>query len=219
MSAARGMLGLALVALVASSSSASTDLRLGVGVGAVGFDSSLRGFHWETDPRPAPEAELTLARGRWETGFRVRTTSTEQAFGFAATPQAARIRWTSAEILTRVRIAQWGPLELSPALGVGRVDLRYDPDYVSITLSPAEGYASRGEARVRLAPIDEWLATGSLQTRLNLAPSLALAIAAERSLFRLDTAERSDDGVVEDRRTFGAWSLRAQFVARFSLAR
>lgn len=219
MSSARDMLGLALVALLASSSLASTDLRLGVGVGAVGFDSSLRGFNWETAPRPAPEVEISLARGRWETGLRVRTTSTEQAFGFAATPQAANVRWTSAEILTRVRIAKWGPLELSPALGVGRVDLRYDPEHVAINLSPAEGYASRGDTRVRLAPIGEWLATGSLQTRLNLAPSLALAFAAERSLFRLDTAESSDGGVLEDRRTFGAWSLRAQFVARFSLAR
>jgi hypothetical protein len=81
----------------------------------------------------------------------------------------------------------------------------YSPDHLVL-----DDLGTGQPITIDLEPITEWQGGLGLGVRRALPGRTTLGIAVERSLFRLDTAHRAGNTVVEQRETFGNWTVRLE---------
>jgi len=183
-------------------------ISLGVLSGSTVPDHALSNYQWSTSPHLGWGGQALLGFGRFATGARVWSTATDQAIGLPD-EASARVRRTSLELVGHGRLARWGGAELSGIASVGWLHLGYQPDQVTIS-------SGGSPVVVDLAPVNEWIAGGGLAIKRALASAWTLGLELDRRMFRLDTAHRDGNTIVERRETFGDWSARLELARLYS---
>ncbi len=177
-------------------------LGLGPYGGALFLDEHLGDYRWDVTPQAVFGLQGMFIRDRFGIGVRAWRSTTTQGTGLLGESASPRVQLTGFELVAEPRLAsRWGTHLFAIASG-GLVHIGYSPDRLVIDdLGPEP-------ITVDLEPIDEWQAGLGLAVRRALPWRTTVGLAVERSMFRLDTVHRVDDEVIEDRETFGNWTVR-----------
>lgn len=162
--------------------------------------SKLADYQWDVHPHAGWGAQALIGRGGLSVGTRLWRSGTTQALGLAGTPDP-HVSTTSLELVTRARVARWRAVECLALASGGRLEIRYQPDRLSID-------TGGGPVTVALEPVSSWIAGAGLALRAPLADGWALGMEAERRVWALDTAHRSGSAVTFASETFGDWQMR-----------
>lgn len=178
--------------------------------GAMLFDAHLGDYRWDTRPQAlwglGAHADWRLARLEarfWRTG-------SSQETGLLGESRAPSIRVTGFDLGIAPQLFRWKSWQTFASLSAGLLHLGYDPDLLFVD-------TGSGGAPVSVAfdPIDTWVANFGLGTRFSLPGQTTLGVAAEHSIFPLETAHRVDDVIVEEKEHFRHWALRLEFSRSF----
>lgn len=185
-------------------------VSFGVLAGAALPDARFADYQWDVSARPAMGAESLAGFGALETGLRLWTAETTQSLGStgAASPN---VRWTSAELLGRARIADVLGARVLGTLSAGRLFLGYSPDRV--TFDPGTG----SPITVAFEPVHEWIGGAGVAVQRPLAGAYVAGLQLERRFFAMDTAHRNGSTIETRRETFGDWSARVALTWRHGL--
>jgi hypothetical protein len=178
---------------------------LGVGPygGALLLDEHLADYRWDVAPQAIWGLQGMLVRDRFGVGARVWRSGTTQDTSILGEASAADVRLTGAEILVEPRIASaWGTHLFASASG-GLLHVGWSPDRLEL-----DDFGTGVPIAVDLEPIDTWHGGLGLALRRALPGRVTLGLAVERSMFRLDTAHRAGEAIVEEKETFGNWTVR-----------
>ena len=181
---------------------------MGPVAGALALDSHLSDYRWDTRPRPLYGLAGRVGFGRYAAGLRVWRATTSQATGIPGETSSPTVNLTGTEGLAEVGLFRTAGFRFSTTGSFGLLHLGYSPD--SWTFDPGTGE----DVTVDFQPIDEWIAGLGLGVRRAIVGGLDLALAVERTWFRLDTAHRAGNEIVNQRETFGNWAARIELTHR-----
>ena len=187
-----------------------TESWFGVGTygGAVFLDQHLADYRWDTSPQAVWGLQGSYRRDRYGLGARVWRSGTTQSTGLLDAAPSPSVNLSGVDLVLEPKIGAWRGLQFFAMASGGLLHISYSPDSIVLD-DPGSGEP----LRVNTPPIDEWIAGAGLSLRHHIPGRATLGLSIERSIFRLDTAHRNDDVVIEDRETFGNWT------ARFELSR
>jgi hypothetical protein len=171
--------------------------------GAVALDAHLGDYEWETSPQAVWGAALRADFARFAAGLRFRSAGTAQRAAWPGEEHSLDVSLRSLEGFGTVRLASVAGVGLSAGGHVGRLRLGWSPDRLAI------GEAGSEPLSIAFDPIMESLAGAGLEARRALPSGFELALTVDRTWFRLDTAHRRGDEIVEARETFGNWYFTA----------
>jgi hypothetical protein len=198
----------AIILLPLSSAFADGPRESWIGVGTYGgaclLDAHLQDYRWDTEPRAVWGLQGTWMRSRFGVGARVWRTRTAQDSGILGESQSPEVKLTGLELVVEPRLGSWRGFHFFASGTGGLLHIGYAPD--SITYEEFGGES----VQVEYSPIDEWILGGGLGARHHFPGRTTLGVSVEHSIFRLDTAHRSDDAVVRDRETFINWTARLE---------
>jgi hypothetical protein len=198
---------LGALALTGAVAIPATALPVAVGIepfaGAVALDAHLGDYEWDTSPRAVWGAALRADFTRFGAGARFRSAGTAQRAAWPGEERSLDVSLRSLEGFATVRLASVAGIGLSAGGHAGLLRLGWSPDRLTIDGAGSEPLA------VRFDPITEGLAGAGLEARRALLSGFELAVTVDRTWFRLDTAHRRGDEIVEARETFGNWYLTA----------
>ncbi len=200
-------LALLLTSLPIAGAGAGTPPATWLGIGPYGgalfLDQHLHDYRWDVAPRAVWGLQGMLRRDRFGIGVRAWRSSTTQGTGLLGESEAPEVSLTGFELVAEPRLAScWGTHLFGLASG-GIVHIGYSPDELVL-----DDMSGGSPITVELSPIDEWQAGVGLAVRRALPGRTTLGLAVERSFFRLDTAHRAGNTVIEERETFGNWTVR-----------
>jgi len=176
-------------------------LAAGPAVGGLSLDPHLADYRWDTTPAATVGVQTLVGRGWLAGGLRLGRANTTQGTGLVDAGEAPTVRLTSVELTAQARVVAVAGVELWLGGQVGRLNLRYAPD--ELTIDPG------GEPlTVALEPIGEWAYGLGAELRYRVGSRLDVALQAERSSFALDTAHRRGDEIVTERERFYNWGAR-----------
>ena len=197
----------AMLALCMSSARAQDELpppawRLSIAptIGALALDSHLSDYRWDTSVSMQPGLRVGLHHARFTTAFRTAWSGTEQATGIPGEPTSPSVHLTQLDLALEGRMATWAGVEMWASGHGGRLFLGYEPDQMTVD-------AGGTPVTVSFDAITEWCYGLGLAFRRDVARHLALGLQLDQTTFRLDTAHRSGDEIVEARESFSNWSL------------
>ena len=183
---------------------------IGLLAGSVQPEADLADYQWRILPSVAWGIQALAGAGRLSGGVRLWNTRAQQEIGAGA--GSAMVRGTSFELVGRGRLLSVGGSELLAVASGGRLHLGYEPDRVEIASGAGD------PIEVRLAPIDEWIVGAGVAVERRIASTWRVGFEVERRVFKLDTAHRSGDAIVERRETLGDWNARVE-LARLGVSR
>ncbi len=186
----------------ADSARATPRWSIGILAGSVQPEADLADYQWSTTPRVAWGLQALAGAGRLSGGVRLWNTRAQQEIGAGA--GSSMVRGTSFELVGRGRLLSVSGSELLAVASGGRLHLGYEPDRVEIASGAGD------PIEVRLAPIDEWIVGAGVALERRIASTWRVGFEVERRLFKLDTAHRSGDAIVERRETLGDWNARVE---------
>lgn len=192
-------------ALVAPAGAAPPSAWWSVGLlaGATQPDPAFAEYQWDTRPGPAWGAELLVGSGPVAGGARVWRTETTQVVDPQGSTPSTRVGITTWDVVGQGRLSTvWGTEVLGMA-SAGVAALAYRPDQVEIAAG-----GPGGTVTVDLEPIQEWNLAAGLALRRSLGGRWTAGLEVDHRVFRMDTAHRSGNQVVTERRVFGDWSAR-----------
>jgi hypothetical protein len=198
----------AFAVLGATAASAQTSVHIGPFAGTIALDSHLADYRWDTRARTVWGAAGRADAGPFGAGARIWRASTRQSTGIPGEDVAPEVKLTATELLGEARLARLAGFRLIGMGSVGRLHLGYSPD--RLALDDGAG----GSIEVAFDPITEWTGGVGLGLRRTVPLGLEASIAVEHGWFRLDTAHRAGDEIVEDRETFGSWTGRVELTHR-----
>jgi hypothetical protein len=178
---------------------------VGTYAGAVLLDEHLADYRWDTSPQAVYGLQGTWMRDRYGVGARVWRTGTTQATGILGSISSPSVNLTGFDLVVEPRLGAWRGLQFFAMASGGLLHLSYSPESIVI-----EDPGSGETIEVSTPPIDEWIGGAGFAMRHHLPGRATLGLSIERSIFRLDTAHRQDDAIVEDRETFGNWMARLE---------
>lgn len=190
----------------------AVDIAIAPVVGATRFDSSRERYGWLSETRPLIGAEATVRQLGWGAGLRAGRTSVNQSSALLGTSLDTRVHLWSVDAFAEVPLVSIGVVSLGALGSVGQIFASYSPDRALIA---ADGPG--GAVEVRYENWNEWSASGGLALRTALTRAVASSLAIERRVFRIDTAHRQGDAIVESRETFGGWVARIGLSWRVNL--
>ena len=164
-------------------------------------DPSLDDYQWQISPHGSWGGEALVGRGAWAAGVRAWTTATQQEVGAPGAPATTRVSTTSWEAVARSTVATVRAVSVSVGASVGRVQLAYAPDHITIA-------TAGGPLEVAFAPVTDWVGGAGVGFQRPLGARWRAGLQLEHRIFALDTARRSGDQIIEERSTFGDWSAR-----------
>jgi hypothetical protein len=199
-------LGIVLAAAVPTAASARPGVPLSLApfAGAVALDSHLSDYRWNTAVQPAWGLAGYAALGRVTPGIRFWRSSTTQATGIPGDDTALDVALTGFEATAAVRMASYAGFRLLATGSAGLMRISWSPSSLSLDVGLAEPVTAD------FAPVTEGIFGAGLAVHRGLFAGFDLAVGAERSWFRLDTAHRRGNEIVEDRETFGNWAARVE---------
>ncbi len=211
---ARRRLALLAVMILATAAARAeaVEVSLAPVVGATRFDSSLERYGWVAETRPLIGAEAAVRQFGWGAGLRAGRTSVNQSSALLGTSLDTTVRLWSVDAFAEVPLVSIGVVSLAALGAVGQVFASYSPDRALIA---TDGGGAAVE--VRYENWNEWSASGGLALRAGITRALVSSIAIERRAFRIDTAHRQGEAIVESRETFGGWVARAGLSWRMNL--
>lgn len=169
-------------------------------IGALALDSHLADYRWNTSLAIQPGLRVALHHARFATALRTAWAGTEQATGIPGETSAPKVNMTQLDLALEGRITNLGSIELWGLAHGGRMFLGYEPDHMTFD-------AGGSPVTVDFDPITEWCYGLGIALRRDLARHLALGLQLDQTVFRLDTAHRSGDEIVESRESFSNWSF------------
>jgi len=184
-----------------------TESWFGVGTygGAIFLDQHLSDYRWDTTPHAVWGLQGFYRRDRYGAGARVWRTGTTQSTGLLDASSSPKVNLTGADLVLEPKIGGWGGLQFFAMATGGLLHIGYSPDTIVLD-DPGTGEP----IRVNAPPINEWTLGAGFGLRHHIPGRATLGFSLEHSVFRLDTAHRIDDVVVEDRETFGNWTARLE---------
>jgi hypothetical protein len=185
-------------------------LAVGLASGSTRFDSHLRDFQWDLAPRAAWGASVTAGLGPADVSLRAWSSAASQVLGASVTPASAAVHVHTYDVAGELAIARAAGVTLLGRATAGRVVLSYAPDQAAVD-------TGTGTTTVGLAPVHAWSAGGGLALRRPLPGGFAVALAAERAGFSMDTAHRAGATIVTARDAFANWSGRLELTRVFAL--
>jgi hypothetical protein len=187
-----------------------TESWFGVGTyaGAIFLDQHLSDYRWDTSPHAVWGLQGFYRRDRYGAGARVWRTGTTQSLGLLDAGSSPSVNLTGVDLVVEPKVGAWRGLQFFGMASGGLLHISYSPDSFELD-DPGSGEPVRVDA----PPIDEWTFGAGLGLRHHVPGRATLGFSIEHSVFRLDTAHRNDDVIVENRETFGNWT------ARFELSR
>lgn len=199
-------LGLVLAAALPTAVSARPGVPLSLApfAGAVSLDPHLSDFRWDTTVRPAWGLAGFASFGRVAPGLRFWRSSTTQATGIPGDDTSLDVSLTGFEATAAVRMVSVAGFRLLATGNAGVMRMAWSPSSLALQVGLAE------PVTVDFAPVTEGIFGAGLTVRRELFAGFDLAVGAERSWFRLDTAHRRGNEIVEDRETFGNWAARVE---------
>lgn len=198
--------GLVLAAALPTAASARPGVPLSLApfAGAVSLDSHLADFRWDTAVRPAWGLAGFASLGRVTPGVRFWRSSTTQSTGIPGDDTSLDVSLTGFEATAAVRMGSLAGFRLLATGNAGILRMAWSPSSLALEVGLAEAVA------VEFAPVTEGIFGAGVTLRRELFAGFDLAVGAERSWFRLDTAHRRGNEIVEDRETFGNWAARVE---------
>jgi hypothetical protein len=169
-------------------------------VGALLLDSHLADYQWDTSVAVQPGLRVGIHHARFATALRTSWSGTQQSAGLIGETASPDVHMTQLDLALEGRIASWQRIELWGTGHGGRMFLGYEPDQMTVD-------AGGSPVTVEFDPITEWCYGLGIALRGDVARHLALGLQLDRTTFRLDTAHRSGDEIVEAREGFSNWSL------------
>lgn len=184
-----------------------TESWFGVGTygGAIFLDQHLADYRWDTSPHAVWGLQGFYRHDRYGAGARVWRTGTTQSTGLLDASSSPSVNLTGADLVFEPRIGAWRGLQFFALASGGLLRISYSPDSIVLD-DPGSGEPLTVDA----PPVHEWTAGAGLGLRHHVPGRATLGFSLERSVFRLDTAHRKDDVVIEDRETFGNWTARLE---------
>ena len=200
------VLGLVLAAALPTAASArpGASLSLAPFAGAISLDSRLADYRWDTAVRPAWGLAGFASLGRVAPGVRFWRSSTTQSTGIPGDDTALDVSLTGFEATAAVRMVSLAGFRLLATGSAGVMRMAWSPSSLALDVGLAE------PVTVGFAPVTEGIFGAGLTVRRGLFAGFDLAVGAERSWFKLDTAHRRGTEIVEDRETFGNWAARVE---------
>lgn len=192
--------------------SEAAEIALAPIVGATRFDSSLERYGWVAQTRPFYGAEAAVRQFGWGAGLRAGRSTMRQSTALLGTSFDTTARLWSVEAFAEAPLVSLGVVSFAALGAVGQLFANYSPDRALITTD-----GGGGAVEVRYENWNEWSASGGIALRAGLTRALVSSIAIERRVFRIDTAHRQGDAIVESRETFGGWVARAGLSWRMNL--
>jgi hypothetical protein len=195
---------------------ASTQCRAdesAVAIGPIGgslyLDPHLADYRWDTRGQGLWGVAGVTKLGPFGTGLRVWRATTTQSSGIPGETVVPQVKLTVTEATGEYRVAQIRGLRLLTSASAGLLHVGYAPDQLELATS-----GPGGSVTVPFDPLTEWIVGGGVTLRHSLFRGFDLGFGVERSWFRLDTAHRVGDEIVNDRETFGNWSARFELSHR-----
>lgn len=173
--------------------------------GVLVLDPHLADYRWETDPRPVWGGTFAASAGRLSGGARVWRATTRQATGIPGETRQFAVSLTGVQGVGEVGLAEAFGFRLGATGSAGVVRFAWAPREMTI-----DDVLLGEPIVVRADPIDEAVFGAGAVLRRALPFGLEAAAAAERTWFALDTAHRRGDAIVEERETFGSWTVRME---------
>lgn len=169
-------------------------------IGALSLDSHLADYRWDTSVSMLPGLQAGLHHARFSLALRTSWAGTEQATGLLDETAAPGVNLTQVDLALEGRLATLAGIEMAASGHGGRLFLGYEPDEMTVD-------AGGVPVTVSFDAITEWCYGFGIAFRRDLARHLALGLQLDQTAFRLDTAHRSGDEIVESRESFSNWSL------------
>lgn len=182
---------------------------IGVLSGATLMDPSLADYQWDTRFHGAYGAEARVGMGRWAGGARIWRTQTTQAVEAPGVTADPIVRATSLELVAHIQLFELHGMRVAGLASGGRRHLGFSPDELSVDTGGGN------VTRVRLAPVDEWIAGGGLSLEHTFGAQWDLGLQVDHGVFGLDTAHRVGAGIETGRESFGEWNARFALAKRF----
>lgn len=198
----------AIGAAVPSAARAAAQVSLAPWGGVLVLDPHLADYRWETDPRPVWGGTFAASAGRLTGGARIWRATTRQATGIPGESRQFAVSLTGFQGTGEVGVAEAFGFRLGATGSAGVVRFAWTPREMTI-----DDVLLGEPLVVRADPIDEAVFGAGAVLRRALPFGFEAAAAAERTWFALDTAHRRGDAIVEERETFGSWTVRME-VAR-----
>ena len=191
--------------LVCASSARAATIDVGPIAGSLYLDSHLLDYRWDTSPRSLWGVSGTTKLGPFGTGVRVWRATTSQDSGIPGESIVPAVKMTVTEAIGEYRVVQLRSMRVVSSASIGRLHLGYTPDQVTFG-----GGGAGGDIEVDFRPIDEWIMGAGLTLRHRLFGGFDAGVGVDRRWFRLDTAHRAGDDIVNERETFGNWTARIE---------
>lgn len=201
----------AIVAIAAARATAA-EIAIAPIAGASRFDASLSRYGWAAETRALIGAEAAVRERGWGAGLRAGRSSVAQSSALLGAPLETTVRLWTVDAFAEMPLVSFGGVRVAALGAIGQVFASYSPDRALI----ASG-GSGGAVEVRYGDWNEWSVAGGLALRAPVTGALESCVALERCAFRLDTAHRQGDAIVESRETFGGWVARAGLTWRMGI--
>jgi hypothetical protein len=177
-------------------------LRYGLSAGGLLLDEELANYGWDTSVRPAWAVTVALSGKRHSTGLRISRSATTQSFGDlggeAAHPD---VSLTAAVGFAELDALRFSGFDLSTLASVGMLHAGYSPDQLTFDVDGGESLS------VEFEPLTEPVAGVGLAIGRALGRHFEVDLRGERSWFWLDTSHRRGEEIVNERRSFGTWTI------------
>ncbi len=172
--------------------------------GAMLLDEHLSDYSWDTAARPVFGTAAFVRSGRFAAGGRVWRGDTSQDVGTPSSPRSVTVNLSGFEGIAEAELASALGVRALATGSAGLVHLGWSPDRVELDTGVGE------PVPVSFDPVNEATWGLGLALRRAIPGGFELAAAVERSWFRLETAHRRGDEIVNERETFGNWTARVE---------
>jgi hypothetical protein len=178
--------------------------------GAIALDSHLADYRWDTSVSTQAGLRAALHHERYAAVVRTSWSATEQSTGIPGETSAPRVHLTQVDLALEARVATLAHIELWGSGHGGRMFLGYEPEQLTVD-------AGGTPVTVSFDPITEWCYGFGIGFRRDVARHLALGLQLDQTGFRLDTAHRNGNEIVESRESFSNWSLSLELLGFMDL--
>jgi hypothetical protein len=186
----------------------SAAVDVGPWVGVLALDPHLADYRWETGVRTVWGAAAIASTRRFAAGARAWRTSTRQGTGIPGDDRALRVGLTGVEGIGEARLLSFADVRLLATASAGLLRLDWSPRELSLE----DGLATA--ETVTFDPVHEASAGMGLALRRAVPFGFQVAVGAERTWFRMDTAHRRGAEIIEEREVFGSWTGRVEITRR-----
>jgi hypothetical protein len=169
-------------------------------VGALALDPHLGDYRWDTSISVQPGIRAGVQHARWAAAVRTSWAGTEQATGVIGETADPDVHMTQLDLALEGRVVSLRGVDLWGSAHGGKLFLGYEPGEMTVD-------AGGTPVTVTFDPITEWCWGFGAAFRRDLTQHLALGLQVDQTTFRMDTAHRRGDEIVEARESFSNWSL------------